>query len=159
MSVAFGVLRVLWCSMCWLLYGPFCHGALKLDVPTYFTTFFLWKSLQFIFSYNFHGQKVLLANNNEINRNVQYISIMIWTFYLYTFIIKPHLQFPYARPALNVLDFLLRLKLRNGLQRVHICIFYQNINENFLIIMLYVLWLYFLTIEKHFYKGSNLYLL
>jgi len=33
----------------------------------------------------------------------------------------------------------LRLKLRNGLQRIHICIFYQNINKNFLIKMLYVL--------------------
>jgi len=53
----------------------------------------------------------------------------------------------------------LRLKLRNGLQRIHICVFYQNINKNVLIKMLYVLWLYFLTIEKHFYNGSNLYLL
>ena len=34
---------------------------------------------------------------------------------------------------------LLRLKLRNGLQRIHICIFYQNINKNVLIKMLYVL--------------------
>ena len=33
----------------------------------------------------------------------------------------------------------LRLKLRNGLQRIHICIFYQNINKNFLIKMLFVL--------------------
>ena len=33
----------------------------------------------------------------------------------------------------------LRLKLRNGLQRIHICIFYQNINKNFHIKMLYVL--------------------
>jgi len=53
----------------------------------------------------------------------------------------------------------LRLNLRNGLQRIHICIFYQNINKNFPIKMLYVLWLYFLTIEKLFYTGSNLYLL
>ena len=37
-----------WCSMCfcvvlcvWVLYGPFCHGALKLDISTLFTTFFL----------------------------------------------------------------------------------------------------------------------
>jgi len=27
------------------LYGPFCHGALKLDISTLFTTFFLWTSL------------------------------------------------------------------------------------------------------------------
>ena len=26
-------------------YGPFCHGALKLDMPTLFTTFFLRTSL------------------------------------------------------------------------------------------------------------------
>ena len=37
------------------------------------------------------------------------------------------------------LSCILRLKLRNGLQRIHICIFYQNINKNFLIKMLYVL--------------------
>ena len=36
-------------SVCWFLYGPFCHGALKLDVSTLFTTFFIWTSLQFIF--------------------------------------------------------------------------------------------------------------
>ena len=34
----------------WFLYGPFCHGALKLDISTLFTTFFLLTtSLQFIF--------------------------------------------------------------------------------------------------------------
>jgi len=36
------------CSVCLLLYRPFCHGALKLDIFTLFTTFFLWTSLQFI---------------------------------------------------------------------------------------------------------------
>jgi len=36
------------CSLCLFLYGPFCHGALKLYMSTLFTTFFLWKSLQFI---------------------------------------------------------------------------------------------------------------
>jgi len=40
---------------------------------------------------------------------------------------------------LSPLEEQLRLKLRNGLQRIHICIFYQNINKNFLIKMLYVL--------------------
>jgi len=33
-----------------LLYGPFCHSALTLDISTLFTTFFLWTSLQFILS-------------------------------------------------------------------------------------------------------------
>ena len=66
---------------------------------------------------------------------------------------------PAFEPILNSAMLHLRLKLCNGLQRIHICIFYQNINKNFLIKMLYVLWLYFLTIEKHFYNGSNLYLL
>jgi len=44
-----------WCStcflcrsVCWILYGPFCHGALKLDISKLFTPFFLWTSLQFI---------------------------------------------------------------------------------------------------------------
>jgi len=35
-------------SVCLFLYGPFCYGALKLDMSTFFTTFFLWTSLQFI---------------------------------------------------------------------------------------------------------------
>ena len=35
-------------SVCFSMYGPFCQVALKLDVSTYFTTFFLRTSLQFI---------------------------------------------------------------------------------------------------------------
>jgi len=35
-------------SVCWFLYGSFCHGALKLDISKLFTPFFLWTSLQFI---------------------------------------------------------------------------------------------------------------
>jgi len=42
-----GVIPVLCCSGCWFT-GPFCHGALKLDISTLFTTFFLWMSVQFI---------------------------------------------------------------------------------------------------------------
>ena len=34
---------------CAFLYGPFCHGAHKLDLSTLFTTFFLLTSLPFIF--------------------------------------------------------------------------------------------------------------
>ena len=34
------VLLVLCCSVC-VFYGPFYHGALKLDIPILFTTFFL----------------------------------------------------------------------------------------------------------------------
>ena len=34
---------------CVFLYGPFCHGAHKLDLSTLFTTFFLWTSPPFIF--------------------------------------------------------------------------------------------------------------
>jgi len=34
---------------CVFLFGPFCHGAHKLDLSTLFTTFFLWTSLLFIF--------------------------------------------------------------------------------------------------------------
>ena len=33
------VLCVLCCSMCLFLYGPFCHGAIKLDQSRLFTTF------------------------------------------------------------------------------------------------------------------------
>ena len=39
-------------SVCWILNGPFCHGALKLDICTLFTTFFIWTSLQFILKQN-----------------------------------------------------------------------------------------------------------
>ena len=35
-------------KFCVFLYGPFCHGAHKLDLSTLFTTFFLWTSLSFI---------------------------------------------------------------------------------------------------------------
>jgi len=34
-------------SVCKFLYGPFCHGALKPEISTLFTTFFIWISLQF----------------------------------------------------------------------------------------------------------------
>ena len=39
-----------WCSTCWFVYVQFCHGSLKLDMSTLFTTFFLWTSLQFMLS-------------------------------------------------------------------------------------------------------------
>ena len=44
-----GVPRVfiLFCVLA--LYGPFCHGALKLDISTLFATFFLRTSLSFQF--------------------------------------------------------------------------------------------------------------
>ena len=35
-------------SVCLFLYGSFCHGVLKLDMSTLFTTFFLWTSLIYI---------------------------------------------------------------------------------------------------------------
>jgi len=40
------VVRVFVSSL--VLYGPFCHGALKHDISTLFATFFVWTSLQFI---------------------------------------------------------------------------------------------------------------
>jgi len=38
------------CSVCWIWYQSFCHVALKLDISTLFTTFFLWTSLQCLLS-------------------------------------------------------------------------------------------------------------
>ena len=35
------VLRVLCSAMCLFLYGPICHGAIKLDLSTWFATCFL----------------------------------------------------------------------------------------------------------------------
>jgi len=34
------VLRRLCCTVCWVFYGPLCHGTLKLDICTLFTAFF-----------------------------------------------------------------------------------------------------------------------
>ena len=57
--------------------------------------------------------------------------------------IKPPMHFYRIHDQAKILIFMLllmlRLKLRNGLQGIHICIFYQNINMNFLIKMLFVL--------------------
>ena len=39
------------CSSCAFLHGPFCHGALKLDLSTVFTTFFRFEHL---FNLTFH---------------------------------------------------------------------------------------------------------
>ena len=33
------------CSVCWFLCRPFCHGALKPDISTLFTTFFFFEHL------------------------------------------------------------------------------------------------------------------
>jgi len=51
------VLRDLCCSMCLILYWPFCHGALKLEMSTLFTTFLLWTSLQCIFCFRYWFSK------------------------------------------------------------------------------------------------------
>ena len=55
-----------WCSKCFcvvlcvgFLYRPFCHGVLKLDISTLFTTFCLWTSLQFILSVKICYDKLL----------------------------------------------------------------------------------------------------
>jgi len=44
---------LLCCSVCWFLYGPFCHGAYKVDIFTMFKIFFLLTSLQFKIDYFF----------------------------------------------------------------------------------------------------------
>jgi len=46
------VLRFSCCSRCSFLYGPFGHGAFKLDLSTLFVTIFIWISLQFILFQN-----------------------------------------------------------------------------------------------------------
>jgi len=55
-----------WCSTCFLccsvflfVYGPFRHGALKLDMSTLFTTFFLWTSIYIIKYYPKHDYSLL----------------------------------------------------------------------------------------------------
>jgi len=57
-------------SVCWFLYGPFCHGALKRNLSTFFTTFFLWTSLQFIVHLNsimFLTVRVCMFSQSKIN--------------------------------------------------------------------------------------------
>ena len=39
--------------VCLFSYWPFCHGALKLDMSTLFTTLFLWPFLQFVLQPHF----------------------------------------------------------------------------------------------------------
>jgi len=46
-----GVLCVFVMFCVFVLYGPFCHGGLKLDTSILLTTIFLWQSLQFIFKF------------------------------------------------------------------------------------------------------------
>jgi len=48
LNVCYVFLRVLCRSMSLFEYDPFCHCALKLDLSTLFTTFFLSTYLQFI---------------------------------------------------------------------------------------------------------------
>ena len=64
-----GVLRVFVLSVCWFLYVPFCHGALKFDISTLFTTFFLWTFLYIILCrwYNIYLLRVsdCVASNKD----------------------------------------------------------------------------------------------
>jgi len=50
------------------VYGPFCYGALKPDISTLFTTFFLRTSLQFILYMYFKGSIYLfwLVNHKHL---------------------------------------------------------------------------------------------
>ena len=45
------------------LYGPFCHGAHKLDLSTLFTTFFLWTSLPFILTNDTNFSFIMLLKH------------------------------------------------------------------------------------------------
>jgi len=75
-----------WCStcfcaiLCYLLYGPFCHSALKLDISTLFTPFFVWPPLQFIllFLLTKHLLKIILYvfNANKISRRQPFLIIL-----------------------------------------------------------------------------------
>jgi len=47
---------------CVFLYGPFCHGAHKLDLSTLFTTFVLWTSLPFSIKSRFLTEANILPN-------------------------------------------------------------------------------------------------
>ena len=66
-----------WCSMCFclvlcvcFLFRSFCHGALKLDISTLFTTFFLWV-LSIIFYISV--MEVNIHNFFVMNPTVEYI--------------------------------------------------------------------------------------
>jgi len=77
--------------VCWFLYGAFCHGALKLDISTLFTTFFPLQLFNFIlhcegkqqlaslFLYKLKlTQKVLLSTNKWI-WSLYYVGVTVMT--------------------------------------------------------------------------------
>jgi len=66
-------------SVCWFLYRPFCHGALKLDISTLFTIFFLWTYLQFILSNANHTYSFVLER--PVLFELQCVDIYV---YIYT---------------------------------------------------------------------------
>ena len=61
---------------CVFLYGPFCHGAHKLDLSTLFTTFFLWTSLPFILELSSLNVSACFNNNTRIY--LQYWHYLYW---------------------------------------------------------------------------------
>jgi len=84
------VVRVFVSSLVFL-YGPFCHGALKHDISTLFTTFFVWTSLQFIlkaqgaieliadWSGNSILQKQIYKPTDPFNDLTKWILSELWT--------------------------------------------------------------------------------
>jgi len=75
---------------CVFLYGPFCHGAHKLDLSTLFTTFFLWTSPfifnqlrillvgRFLFAFRLHFPLGKKLTNTLCTANNCYLKDLTW---------------------------------------------------------------------------------
>jgi len=64
-------------SVCWFSYGPFCHGALKLDIFTSFTTFFLWTSLTLILEELYNYYNIWHITHYQLNFSL--LSLILWS--------------------------------------------------------------------------------
>ena len=105
MSVA-SLFTTCFVMFCVILYGPFCHGAHKLDLSTLFTTFFLWTSPPFILL-NILNINVCcaIAVTSEIILNMTvYINAVLrcTTFFVAFLVIKTHAEYNVPVPVIKV---------------------------------------------------------
>ena len=88
-------------SVCLCLYGPFCHGALQLEISTLFSTFFLWTSLQFICFFSF----IQGRPTHSLHRINVWENIILNNDYWLGSIVLNHAMFPLPRSPQNKIFF------------------------------------------------------
>ena len=101
--------------LCVFLYGPFCHGAHKLDLSTLFTTFYLWTSLPFILIESYLLPKSF-ANMWYIIWSLRLVLLVQWSLRLVV-LVRPSTKSP-----------LLTMIWRKSVRSILICsdLTYQN---------------------------------